>query len=168
MLEFFIEGLKLYYNIILILVGIFGSLWIYVEYDTICRNKLKLIFMYQYAVYRLAEENINLVGLIILEILTTFSVWFLNAIILIIICIYYILSTLRNVFCFLFKKRAKRNSVKYNTTVLKSCPFCEGRAVIKDVMSGQAYLVQCMTCHASTDVKASKKDAIVAWNVRMI
>jgi hypothetical protein len=87
-----------------VLVGIGCSLHLLDEvlYE---KNKLKLIFMYQYAVYQLAKDDLNAAGILILETITTFSVWFLNILILVVMCLWYILSAIWDLFYFVFKKR---------------------------------------------------------------
>ena len=97
--------LGIYYLLVFLLVGIAGSITAMDNFDVMSGNKLKLIFMYQYMVYKLANENLNIVGIIILEIFTTFSVWFLNVIIFVVICLYYVLLVICKVFYFVFKKR---------------------------------------------------------------
>ena len=97
--------LGIYYLLVFLLVGIAGSITAMEEFDVMSRNKLKLIFMYQYMVYELAKEDLNIAGIIILEIFTTFSVWFLNVIIFIIVCLYYIFLAVWKLFYFVFKKR---------------------------------------------------------------
>lgn len=97
--------LGIYYLLVFLLVGIAGSITAMEEFDVMSGNKLKLVFMYQYMVYELAKENLNIAGIIILEIFTTFSVWFLNVIIFIIICLYYIFLAVWKLFYFVFKKR---------------------------------------------------------------
>lgn len=101
--------LMIYYLFVFIFVGIAGTLAM-VEFDDIIPyngkiNFLKLVFMYQYALYRLTEDSISTVGIIILEILTTLSVWFLNVIVLICICMYYIGLFICKRFYFVFRKR---------------------------------------------------------------
>ena len=97
--------LGIYYFFVFLLVGIAGSITAMSDFDVMSGNKLKLIFMYQYMVYELAKEDLNIVGIIILEIFTTFSVWFLNIIIFIIVCLYYMLLAICKLFYFIFKKR---------------------------------------------------------------
>lgn len=97
--------LGIYYLIVFVFVGICGSLFAIDECDILSKSILKKIFMYQYAVYEIAKDDINLVGIIILEILVTFSVWFLNVIIFVIICLYYLLAAICKLFYFVFKKR---------------------------------------------------------------
>ena len=97
--------LQLYYLFVIVFVGIGGSLILLYEGLLHERNKLKLIFMYQYAVYQLAKDELNVVGILILETITTLSVWFLNIIILVVMCLWYILSAIWNLFYFCFKKR---------------------------------------------------------------
>lgn len=101
--------LMIYYVMVLVFVGIGGTLSL-VDNDDIIPyrgrpNFLKLIFMYQYAVYKLAKDSINIVGIILLELLTTLSVWFLNMIIVICICIYYIGLFICKGLYFVFRKR---------------------------------------------------------------
>ena len=100
-----LQILQLYYLFIFVFVGIGASLY---PLDTGLlyeKNKLKLIFMYQYAVYQLAKDNLNAAGILILETITTLSVWFLNILILVILCAWYILSAIWDLFYFVFKKR---------------------------------------------------------------
>ena len=102
--------LMLYYLLVFIFVGIGCTLAITSDYDEIVSrsgkvNFLKLIFMYQYAVYQLTKDNINTVGIILLEILTTLSVWFLNILVLIVICVCYIGLFICRAFYFVFRKR---------------------------------------------------------------
>lgn len=97
--------LGIYYLLVFLLVGIAGSITAMEDFDVMSGNKLKLVFMYQYMVYELAKENLSIAGIIILEIFTTFSVWFLNVIIFIIICLYYIFLAVWKLFYFVFKKR---------------------------------------------------------------
>ena len=104
-----INFIMFYYIIVLVLVGIAGTLSIMDDRDIIPYsgkvNYLRLIFMYQYTVYKLAKDHISIVGIILLELLTTFSVWFLNMTVLIGICIYYIGLFICRVFYFVFRKR---------------------------------------------------------------
>jgi hypothetical protein len=97
--------LQLYYLFVLIFIGIGGSLHLLDNGLLYEKNKLKLIFMYQYAVYQLASEHLNAAGILILETITTFSVWFLNILILVVMCLWYILSAIWDLFYFCFKKR---------------------------------------------------------------
>lgn len=97
--------LQLYYVFVLVIVGIGGSLHLLDTGLLYEKNKLKLIFMYQYAVYQLAKDDFNAAGILILETITTLSVWFLNILILVVMCLWYILSAIWNLFYFCFKKR---------------------------------------------------------------
>lgn len=101
--------LMLYYLMVFIFVGIGGTLSIVCDTDVVPYsgkpNFLKLIFMYQYAVYKLTEDSISIVGIILLEILTTLSVWFLNIFIIICVCVLYIGLFICKVFYFIFRKR---------------------------------------------------------------
>lgn len=97
--------LQLYYLFVFIFIGIGASLHLLDNGLLYEKNKLKLIFMYQYAVYQLAKDDLNAAGILILEIITTFSVWFLNILILVVMCLWYILSAIWDLFYFVFKKR---------------------------------------------------------------
>ena len=96
--------LLFYYLMVLIFVGIGGTLAI-IDPVIYSRNIFRTIFMYQYAVYELAKDKLNMVGMIILELLTTFSVWFLNIFIAGLLCLWMILSLVCKGFYFVFKKR---------------------------------------------------------------
>ena len=100
-----LQILQLYYVLIIVFVGICGSLLLLDEGLLYERNKLKIIFMYQYAVYQLAKDHLNTAGILILEAITTLSVWFLNILILVFMFLWYILSAIWNLFYFCFKKR---------------------------------------------------------------
>lgn len=97
--------LQLYYLFVFVFVGIGASLHLLDNGLLYEKNKLKLIFMYQYAVYQLAKDDLNAAGILILETITTFSVWFLNILILVVMCLWYILSAIWDLFYFCFKKR---------------------------------------------------------------
>ena len=99
------EFLGLYYLFVFIFIGIGGSLSLISDFDELFKNKLKLIFMYQYALYKITEDKLNIAGIIILEILLTLSAWFLNLLVFVILCIWYILSAIWDLFYFVFKKR---------------------------------------------------------------
>lgn len=100
-----LQILQLYYVFVLVFVGIGATLLLLDEGLLYERNKLKLIFMYQYAVYQLAKDKLNASGILILETITTLSVWFLNILIIVFMCLWYILSAIWNLFYFCFKKR---------------------------------------------------------------
>lgn len=105
--------LLLYYIFIFCFVGVFCSLPI-ADQEEVCDitkvlnsadNFIKCIFMYQIFVWKLAHKNINSIGLILLEILVTASVWFLNiGISLILICAL-IIKHGWHLFCIIFKKK---------------------------------------------------------------
>ena len=99
------EFIGLYYLFVIVYVGIGCSLHLLDNGLLYEKNKLKLIFMYQYAVYQLSKDKLNAAGILILEIITTLSVWFLNILILIVMCAWYILSAVWDLFYFIFKKR---------------------------------------------------------------
>lgn len=100
-----LQILQLYYLFVLIFIGIGRSLHLLDNGLLYEKNKLKLIFMYQYAVYQLAKDDLNAAGILILETITTFSVWFLNILIIVVMCLWYILSAIWDLFYFCFKKR---------------------------------------------------------------
>ena len=102
---FILKILQLYYLFVIVFVGIGCSLILLDEGLLYERNKLKIIFMYQYAVYQLAKDKLSAAGILILEIITTLSVWFLNILVIVFMCLWYILSTIWNLFYFCFKKR---------------------------------------------------------------
>lgn len=97
--------LQLYYLFVFVFVGIGASLHLLDTGLLYEKNKLKLIFMYQYAVYQIAKDDLNAAGILILETITTFSVWFLNILIIVVMCLWYILSAIWGLFYFVFKKR---------------------------------------------------------------
>lgn len=101
------EALLVYYIFVFVFAGVIGSLVLVNEFDLPEEGFLKTVFMYQYAVYMCAKDEINIAGIIILEILTTFSVWFLNIIIVIIYSLIYALMLVCNMFYFIFKRRDK-------------------------------------------------------------
>lgn len=94
------DVIGLYYIFIFIFVGIIGSILLLVNADefNLEMSFIKTVFMYQFAVYEMVKDKVNTVGIIILEILVTFSVWFLNIILFILACGTLILW----VICFLF------------------------------------------------------------------
>lgn len=96
--------LQLYYLFVFVFVGIGFTLHVLND-NLLYGNKLKIIFMYQYFVYMLAENKLNIAGILILETITIFSVWFLNILILVFMCLWYILSAIWDLFYFVFKKR---------------------------------------------------------------
>lgn len=107
------EIIAIYYTFVFVVVGIFCSLWIslrdevYETEDTLSSKKhfIRCIFMYQFAIYEFLSDYINKTGIIILEILGTVSVWFLNIIIFALLCILLILKWLCIGFYKVFKKR---------------------------------------------------------------
>ena len=97
--------LQLYYLFVFVFVGIGASLHLLDTGLLYEKNKLKIIFMYQYAVYQLAKDDLDAAGILILEAITTLSVWFLNILILVLMCLWYVLQAIWNLFYFIFKKR---------------------------------------------------------------
>ena len=107
-----INILNCYYLFVFIIVGICGTLIILDRlFDENLRfidgkiNYLKVIFMYQYAVYELSKDYLNKAGIIVLEVFTTFSVWFLNIFMVFIVCGVNLLFAFCKLFYFIFKKR---------------------------------------------------------------
>ena len=97
--------LGVYYLFVFIFVGIGVSMLLLDNNLLYERNKLKIIFMYQCAVYQLSKDKLNVAGILILETITTFSVWLLNILIIVFMCLWYILSGIWDLFYFCFKKR---------------------------------------------------------------
>ena len=100
----FLNILGLYYLFVCVFVGIGCSLLL-IDEHALRGNKLKLIFIYQYTVYELSKDHLNVAGILILETITTLSVWFLNILIIVFMCLWYILSGMWASFYFCFKKR---------------------------------------------------------------
>lgn len=101
-----------YYYFVAVAVGVIGSLCIVCS-DEIFKTDLVLtdknefvrcIFMYQFTVYMLVEDEINMAGIIILEVLTTLSVWFLNILILVIIVFLWIVKAICHLCWIIFRK----------------------------------------------------------------
>ena len=101
----FLSILQLYYLFVFVFVGIGATLHLLDAGLLYEKNKLKLIFMYQYAVYQLCKDKLNAAGILILETITTLSVWFLNILIIVCMCLWCILSGMWDLFYFCFKKR---------------------------------------------------------------
>lgn len=110
------EILALYYTFALVFIGVLASLAISIsgevyEMDECLKNRkdfINCIFMYQVAVKMLLESyGINIAGIIILEIITTLSVWFLNVFIFIILCVLLILKLICYLFWICFRKRGE-------------------------------------------------------------
>lgn len=85
-MEIFFGILVFYYLMIFIFVGWMGSIAILsmeevLDSDEILSNQnefFRCVFMYQLQMKVFLEDYINVVGIVIVEILTTLSVWFLN------------------------------------------------------------------------------------------
>ncbi len=116
-MENFLLVLGVYYVFVLIFVGFIGSLLISAEdiceIEDCLKNKqdfIRCIFMYQYTVAILLDEyGINKVGIVIVEILTTFSVWFLNVLIFAVLCFGLLLKGIGYLFWLVFRKRDDEN-----------------------------------------------------------
>lgn len=75
-----------YYMVVFIFVGVALGFGISISgaiYDInlVLKDKkqfVRCVFMYQFALYKLLKDEINKTGIIILEVITTLSVWFLN------------------------------------------------------------------------------------------
>lgn len=108
-----IELIIIYYAVIFVAVGIIGTLIIALtdeifRLDDVLLNKkdfVKCIFMYQVAIKMLLEYDINTAGILILEILTTLSVWFLNIIVFAILVVCLILKGIGYGFWPIFRKK---------------------------------------------------------------
>ena len=66
---------------------------------------LQNVFLYQFAIWKAVKDDINIIGIIILEILVTFSVWFMNILVLFCILIILIFKIIKVAFYKIFKKR---------------------------------------------------------------
>lgn len=85
-MKIFFGILVLYYLMIFIFVGWMGSIAILsmeevLDSDEILSNPkdfFHCVFMYQLQMKAFIEDYINVAGIVIVEILTTLSVWFLN------------------------------------------------------------------------------------------
>ena len=98
--------LGIYYLFVFLAVGVICSLPIVLNSDEFeLDNPIKYIFMYQYIVYKMIKDKINIVGIILLETFVTFSVWFLNIIIAIIIIVSFIFCSICGLFFLIFQKR---------------------------------------------------------------
>lgn len=105
--------IAIYYVIVFFLIGMAGTLSILMEEyvfdidnvfsdinDFIC-----CILMYQVSVYEYLKDDINMCGIIILEIFTTFSVWFLNIIVLAMLCLVLVIKSMCHCFYVVFRKK---------------------------------------------------------------
>lgn len=113
-METIVNILTVYYTLVFTIVGVCGSLAIaFLEevYDSDCclSNKedfIHCIFMYQFAIKYLLEDEINIVGMAILEILTTLSVWFLNIGIFLILLFCLLIKGICYGFWLIFRKKS--------------------------------------------------------------
>lgn len=111
----FLNILIPYYFFIFMFVGVFGSQIIYLNESTFDDNNIfsnkhefiRCVFMYQVASYQVLREKTNVCGIVILEILITASVWYLNVIIFGILIIILILKAICHMFYIVFRKRNK-------------------------------------------------------------
>lgn len=111
-IEAIINGIFFYYFFIFVFIGYVGTFAISIsdlvfEIESVLKSKsdfIRCVFMYQFAVYELLSDCINTKGIIILEIITTLSVWFLNIIVFLLLVT---LSILKNI-CILFYKLFNR------------------------------------------------------------
>lgn len=102
-----------YYTFVFIIVGFIGSFALSISEEvynidevlTSKRQFIRCIFMYQVAIWELLSEDINIIGMLILEILTTLSVWFLNILVFLILIVLLILKGVCFSFYMIFKKR---------------------------------------------------------------
>lgn len=112
-METIVNILDVYYIFIFVFVGVFVSLAITLSeevYDIDCclsskEDFIHCIFMYQYAIKYLLEDEINILGVAILEILTTLSVWFLNVVVFIILLFCLLIKGICYGFWWIFGKR---------------------------------------------------------------
>ncbi len=101
-----------YYTLVLIpglLISLFISLTDYVyDMEQVLISKkhfIRCVFMYQVAVWKRLSEEINSVGMIILEVLTTLSIWVLNIFIFLILLALLIFKIICLLFYAVFKKK---------------------------------------------------------------
>ena len=102
-----------YYTFVFIIVGFIGSFTLSISgevynIDEVLTSKqqfIKCIFMYQVAIWESLSEDINIIGMMILEILTTLSVWFLNVLVFLILIVLLILKCVCFSFYMIFEKR---------------------------------------------------------------
>ncbi len=113
-MEIFMMFLTFYYAFIFVVVGFPGTLVIGLceevfDFEECLRNKhdfVRCVLMYQYAVAIILDMyGINKVGISIVEILTTLSVWFLNIIIFAILCFLFVLKGICYLFWIIFRKK---------------------------------------------------------------
>ena len=90
---------------VMLWVGIVGSAFIAKDCNIASWSTFKIIFMYQYAIYEWTKEDLNIVGIVLLEILATIICWLFNVIIFLIFCISCIFDAIDDLFYFLFTKR---------------------------------------------------------------
>lgn len=110
-----INVLSLYYLFIFIFVGLGASATIVAsvdvfDFDKVLSSKkefIRCVFMYQIALWKYLSDDINTTGMIILEIITTLSVWFINMIVLLGLITAMIIKGICKLFYLLFKKRVK-------------------------------------------------------------
>lgn len=112
-MEAIVNILVAYYMFVFALAGVLGSLVItfsgeVYDMDNCLSNKtdfIHCIFMYQIAIKYLFEDQINTVGIVILEVLTTLSVWVLNIGIFFILLFCLLLKGICYGFWLIFRKR---------------------------------------------------------------
>lgn len=106
------------YILINIIVGVIGSMVISLsdeiyEMDLVLTDKnefVRCVFMYQFTVYELLKDEINKTGIIILEVLTTLNVWFLNVLIFAVTVFLRIVKLICHLFWLIFRKREGENA----------------------------------------------------------
>lgn len=114
-MEIVLNILMPYYFFVFVAVGVIGSLTINLdgtvyEVNDVLIDKydfIKCVFMYRVASYQFLREEINVCGIVILELLITASVWYLNVIIFGILIIILILKAICHMFYIVFRKRNK-------------------------------------------------------------
>lgn len=114
-MEIVLNILMPYYFFVFVAVGVIGSLAINLdgtvyEVNDVLIDKhdfIRCVFMYQVASYQFLREEINVCGIVILELLITASVWYLNVIIFGILIIILILKAICHMFYIVFRKRNK-------------------------------------------------------------
>lgn len=107
------EIIKTYYLFVALFIGFFGSTSISIsdeiyEMDLVLKDKnefVRCVFMYQFTIYELLKDKINKTGIIILEVITTFSVWFLNVFVFLVVVCLWIIKMICYLFWLMFRKK---------------------------------------------------------------
>lgn len=112
-MEIFFRILVSYYLVVFVFVGWIGSIVILsmeevLDSDEILSNPkdfFRCVFMYQLQMKVFLEDYINAVGIVIVEILTTLSVWFLNVGVFLLLLFCLLIKGVCYGFWLIFRKR---------------------------------------------------------------